>query len=312
MASVVTITFNPCIDKSTSIDALLPEKKLRCRAPGFEPGGGGLNVARAIKRLGGESLAIFPAGGYSGKFLEKLVAEEGLSAKVVDIKNHTRENLIVLDHSSNQQYRFGMPGPELYEDEWKKCLQLLEEEKDVEYIIASGSLARGVPVNIYAQIALIAKQKKARLVVDTSGDALKEAVAEGVYLVKPNLAELSSLVGKAEVHAELVDDLARKIINGGGCEIVVVSLGAGGAMLVSKDQVIQMIPPVVKRKSTVGAGDSMVAGLVLGLLQGRSLTESLRYGIACGTAATLNEGTELCHKEDVEKLVPLVRTILHK
>ena len=196
-----------------------------------------------------------------------------------------------------------MPGPELSTIQWKECLKLLEEQKQVEYIVASGSLARGIPVNIYGQIAEIAKQKNARLIVDTSGEALKEAVNIGVYMIKPNLAELSSLVGKQEIHAELVDDVAMQLIEQGKCEMMVVSLGQAGAMLISKKDAIQMIPPVVKRKSTVGAGDSMVAGFVLAISQGRSSADALRYGIACGTAATMNEGTGLCRKEDVEKII---------
>lgn len=309
MAKIVTITFNPCIDKSTVVDAIVPEKKLRCTPPNFEPGGGGLNVSRAIRKLGGESLAIFPTGGYSGKFLQKLVEQEDIDYKVVDIKSHTRENLIVLSNASNQQFRFGMPGPELQEDEWQKCLQLLEEQKSAEYIVASGSLARGVPTDIYGEIAAIAKRIDAKLIIDTSGDALKQALKEGVYLIKPNLAELSSLVGREEINAELVDEVATDIIEQGNCEAIVISLGSAGAMLVSKEHVIQMMPPVVRRRSTVGAGDSMVAGLVLYLSQGRSLPDALRYGIACGTAATMNEGTELCRKADVERLYPLVKTI---
>src|SRR5215218_6537420 len=172
MASIITITFNPCIDKSTTVNSIVPEKKLRCAPPKFEPGGGGLNVARAIKKLGGEALAIYPAGGHTGAFLKTLVAAEGLSVHVVSIKNNTRENLIVIDQSTNQQYRFGMPGPEIYEDEWRKCLTYLEQQTDVEFIVASGSLPPGVPAGIFAEMALLAKQKKARFVVDTFGEAL--------------------------------------------------------------------------------------------------------------------------------------------
>ena len=309
MAGIISITFNPCIDKNTSVDALIPEKKLRCGLPKFEPGGGGLNVARAMKKLGAEALAIYPAGGYSGKFLQKLVDLEGITSKVVEIKNHTRENLIVVDNSTNQQYRFGMPGPEIAEDEYKECLQLLDEENDVSFIVASGSLARGIPLDIYAQIASIARKKNAKLIIDTSGEALKQAANEGVYLIKPNLSELSFLAGKKEIHAEQVDDVAMQLIAKGNCQMIVVSLGPSGAMLITKEMVIQMMPPVVKRKSTVGAGDSMVAGIVLSLSLGKTPEETLRYGIACGTAATLNEGTELCRKVDVEKLLPLVQTV---
>ena len=308
MSRIVTITFNPVVDKSTTVSSLVPEKKLRCTAPKFEPGGGGLNVSRAIKKLGGDSMAIFPAGGYSGKFLQQLTAAEGVPFLAVEISSHTRENLIVLDTSNNQQYRFGMPGPELTEAEWTACLDRLDEQQDVAFIVASGSLAPGVPDDVHAQIASIARRKGAKLIVDTSGPALQHAVNEGLFMIKPNLHELSSLVGREEVVANEVDDVARELISKGQCELIIVSLGAAGAMAVTREEVFQMAPPVVKKKSTVGAGDSMVAGIVLSLSRGASVQEALRYGIACGTAATMNEGTELCRLEDVNRLYPHVRT----
>ena len=307
MSKIITVTFNPVIDKSTTISSLVPEKKLRCTAPRFEPGGGGINVARAIKKLGGEATAIYPAGGYTGKFLEILMEKEGVPSLIIETRNHTRENLIVLDTSTNQQYRFGMPGPELLEDEWKSCLQKIKELDDIEFIVASGSLNPGMPLDIYARIAVIAKEKNAKLIVDTSGEPLKHAANAGLYLIKPNLGELSSLVGKEEINAEMVDDVALELIEKGKCEIVVVSMGAAGAMLVSKNEVIHMVPPTVRKRSTVGAGDCMVAGIVLSLARGLNLKEALRYGIASGTAATMNPGTELAKLEDVEKLYKLIR-----
>jgi 6-phosphofructokinase 2 len=308
MGNIVTVTLNPCIDKSTTVGAMAPEKKLRCEAPVFEPGGGGINVARAIKKLGGEALAIYPSGGHSGIFLDQLLQEEGVPTKIIKTQSYTRENLIVLEKTTNNQYRFGMPGPALSEGEWKQCLQMIEEENNIDFIVASGSLPPGVPTNIYAQIAAIAKKKGAKLIVDTSGKALQDAVDEGIFLLKPNLAELSSLAGREEINAELVDDVAREIIDRGGCEVVVVSLGAAGAMLVSKNEIIQATPPAVKKRSTVGAGDSMVAGIVLSLSRGWELKDALRYGVATGTAATMNHGTELSQLKDVECLFPLVRT----
>lgn len=308
MGRIITVTFNPVIDKSTTIAALIPDKKLRCTPPRFEPGGGGVNVARAIRKLGGEALAIYLAGGYTGVFLNELLKREGVPSRPIEISGHTRENLIVLDASTNQQYRFGMPGPLVAEAEWKACLQALEDEKDLSYIVASGSLSAGVPTDIFARIAGIARKKNAKLIVDTSGDALKKAAQEGVYLLKPNLAELSSLVGKDEIHAEMVDDVARQIIDKGQCEVVITSLGPAGALLVSKDEVITISPPVVKKKSTVGAGDSMVAGIVLSLSKGWDVKQAVKYGVAAGTAATMNPGTELCHLDDVEKLFRLIRS----
>lgn len=307
MARIITITFNPVIDKSTTIPALIPDKKLRCTSPKFEPGGGGINVARAIKKLGGEATAIYLAGGYTGVFLNELLKREGVLTRPIEINRHTRENLIVLDCSTNQQYRFGMPGPEIEEREWQACLQALEEQPDVEFIVASGSLPKGVPIDIYARIASIAKAKGAKLVVDTSGEALQKAAQEGVYLLKPNLSELSSLVGKDEIHAELVDEVAKEIIERGECEVVITSLGPAGALLVTKEEVMTITTPVVKRQSTVGAGDSMVAGIVLCLSRGWDIKEAAKYGVAAGTAATMNPGTELCHRDDVEKLYDLIR-----
>ena len=309
MGKIVTVTINPCIDKSTVVKAIAPEKKLRCEQPKYEPGGGGINVARAIKKLGGNATAIYPSGGYSGRFLNDLLQREGVPVKIVEVQGHTRENLIVLDASTNAQYRFGMPGAPLAEEEWKACLKAVEEEEDVSFIVASGSLSPGVPTNIFAQIASIAKRKEARLVVDTSGEALKGAVSQGVFLLKPNLAELSSLAGREEINAELGDDVAKEIIGRGQCEVVVVSLGPAGAMLVSQTEIIQATPPAVKKRSTVGAGDSMVAGIVWSLSRGWDLKDALRYGVATGTAATMNNGTELSKLEDVECLYPLVRTV---
>ena len=301
MSKILTVTFNPCIDKSTSVAALAPEKKLRCSRPAFEPGGGGINVARAIKKLGGEATAIYPAGGYSGKFLKVLLDEENVESLVVETASHTRENMIVLDIAANLQYRFGMPGQELSQDEWQKCLQLIEET-DSEFIVASGGLPPGVPADIFVTIANIARNKKSKLIVDTSGEALQYALHEHVYLIKPNLGELSKLAGVEELGINDIGNAARKLINETGCKIIVVSMGSSGAMLITKEEIYKVAAPPVKRKSTVGAGDSMVAGIVLSLSNGKDLREAINYGVACGTAATINPGTELCKFNDVKKI----------
>ena len=307
MPSIITITFSPCIDKSTSVSALIPEKKLICATPKQEPGGGGVNIARAIKKLGGEATAIFPSGGYTGKYFNHLLKNENIDAVIIETGNETRENIIVMDEANNNQYRFGMPGTELTESEWKKCLHAVEAIKDAEFIIASGSLPPGVPVNIYAALAKIAKTKKAKFIVDTSGESLKHAVEEGVYMLKPNLGELSLLAGKKEIKPDEVKNIARSIIANGKCEVMVVSMGAVGAMLVTDEIAEIYTPPAVERKSTVGAGDSMVAGIVFYLSLGKSLSQAVQYGVACGTAATLNAGTELCNKKDVDRLYELIQ-----
>jgi 6-phosphofructokinase 2 len=301
MSNIVTITFNPCIDKSTTVAALAPEKKLACSKPTFEPGGGGINVARAIKKLGEDATAIYPAGGYSGKFLQLLLEKEKVKSLVVETARHTRENMIVLDLSSNQQYRFGMPGQPLAQNEWEKCLELLEEN-NAEYIVASGSLSPGVPAEVFEMIGRIADKKNRKLIIDTSGDALKSALNANAYLIKPNLGELSKLAGVEELGFNDISSAARKLIKESGCKVFLVSMGSSGAMLITKDESYMVTAPPVKRQSTVGAGDSMVAGVVVSLSKGKSLKEAIHYGVACGTAATINPGTELCKAEDVKKL----------
>ncbi|MEO6453024.1 MAG: 1-phosphofructokinase family hexose kinase [Ginsengibacter sp.] len=301
MSSIITITFNPCIDKSTTIAALAPEKKLICSKPTFEPGGGGINVARAIKKLGSEATAIYPAGGYSGKFLQLLLEKENVKSLVVETAKHTRENMIVLDLSSNQQFRFGMPGQALSTDECDKCLQLLEENES-EYIIASGSLPPGVSPDVFEMIGKIAEKQNRKLIIDTSGDALKSALHAHAYLIKPNLGELSKLAGVEELGYNDISKAARKLINETGCKIFLVSMGSSGAMLITKDESYMVSAPPVKRQSTVGAGDSMVAGVVVSLSKGKNLKEAIHYGVACGTAATINPGTELCKIKDVNRI----------
>lgn len=306
MTEILTITFNPCIDKSTSVEILKPEKKLRCAAPVFEPGGDGINVARGVKKLGGEALTIYSCGGYSGKFLNVLLERENISAITIETRQHTRENMIVLDNATNQQYRFGMPGPQIFEDEYEKCLETIGRNYS-SYIVASGSLPPGVPEDIFARISKIAKEQNRKLIVDSSGEALRLAIAEGVYLIKPNLGELSRLVGKDELETNEIEPAAKDLILRGNCEIVVVSMGALGAMLFTNNNTYKVEAPIVKRKTTVGAGDSMVAGIVYYISQKKNLEEALQYGVACGTAATLNTGTSLCKKEDVERLFTQVK-----
>ena len=172
----------------------------------------------------------------------------------------------------------------------------------MEYIVASGSLPGGVPDDFFARLAAVSKKMNAKLIADTSGEPLRQAMKEGVFMIKPNLGELSNLQGVEELHEADAVKAAKDIINKGGCEVMVISMGAFGAMLVTKDTVLSCPSPTVRKRSTVGAGDSMVAGMVLALSKGRSWPEVLQYGIATGTATTMNPGTELCKKEDVEKL----------
>ncbi|MEJ7694105.1 1-phosphofructokinase family hexose kinase [Daejeonella sp.] len=303
MTKIITLTLSPTIDKSTFVDQLIPEKKLSCEPPKFEAGGGGINVSKALKKLGTDSLALFPAGGMPGKLLQSLLEKENVDYHAIETRDPTRENFIVVESSTNQQFRFGMPGTLLYPNEETLILKKLKQlAAGSEYIVASGSVPPGIKADIFARVARVAKKAGARFIVDTSGEALNEAVDEGVFLVKPNLGELSNLHGKGVLSNESADDAARDLIEKAKCEVVVVSMGAQGAYLVTRDQTMHVQAPVVKKLSTVGAGDSMVAGMVHALSQGKTMAEAVQMGVACGTAATMNAGTELFKKADAEKL----------
>lgn len=304
---ILTLTVSPAIDKSTKFAGLVAEQKIRCEIPHFDAGGGGINVSKAITRLGGKSLAIFTVGGASGELLQDLVKKEGIDYQTIKTESWTRENFIAVDTLTNAQYRFGMPGPAITAKESKEILKSIEEAKP-DFLVASGSLSPGLGDDFYEKVAAISRKIGSKLIIDTSGAPLEKAIDEGVYLLKPNVGELAKLVKKESLEINEVDDAAREIIGQGKCEVVVVSLGPQGAVLVTKDICEHIPAPPVQKKSTVGAGDSMVGGMVWALSEGKDLSEMLRWGVACGSAATMNEGTQLFTKQDAHKLFKWLNT----
>lgn len=303
MKTIVALTLNPAIDKNSSVEHVMPERKLYCKPPRFEPGGGGVNVSRAIKKLGGESILLYTAGGITGRRLQDLLDEEGLNHQRVPLEGLTRESLVILEESTGQQFRFGMPGPELSRQEWERCLDELSAFRPTpDYLVASGSLPPGVPTDFYARVACIGKDKGTKVIIDASGEVLERALQEGVYLIKPNIREFRELVGKDMKDEAQIREEAQTMVKDGRCEVLVISLGAAGALMVSEEVTEHILPPTVPIVSKVGAGDSMVAGMVLSLARGNPLRESALFGVAAGTAAVMTPGTELCRRKDVERL----------
>ncbi|WP_348799132.1 1-phosphofructokinase family hexose kinase [Flavobacterium adhaerens] len=298
---IITLTVNPAIDKSTRFKGLVAEQKIRCEEPRYDAGGGGINVSKAITRLGGTSYAIFTSGGPTGKLLEELINKETIPFHAIPIKTWTRESFVAVDTNTNSQYRFGFTGGEIDTNEVQSVLDVVTNSKS-KFLVASGSLNEGLSSDFYQKIAKIAKQTGAKLIVDTSGEALEKVLEIGAYLIKPNVGELAKLIGVERLEMEEVNEAAKQIIAKGGAEIVVVSLGPQGAVLVTKDFYEFVPAPNVVKKSTVGAGDSMVGGMVWALSQNKSLKEVIRWGVACGSAATMNEGTQLFKGSDAQRL----------
>ncbi len=308
MPPIVTLTMNPALDENSSVEYVFSDAKLRCRAPSLEPGGGGVNVARAVARLGGEALAVYAAGGPSGDLLKQLLDQEGVPQLPIPIGGWTRRNVNVREDATGRQYRFVFPGPSLAEGEWRSCLDTLKAVRPGSgFLVASGSLPPGVPVDFYARVAGIARELETRFVLDASGEPLRLAVQEGVFLVKPSLREFQQLTGRDARTESALAEAARHLIAKGRCEAVVLSLGGGGALWVSAAQEERLMAPAVPVVSTVGAGDAMVAGIVLSLSRGRPLHEAVRFGVAAGAAAVMNAGTQLCRREDAERLFEQMR-----
>ena len=301
--TVVTLTINPALDRNTRVERVNPNEKLRCQAPEREPGGGGINVSRAIRRLGGESLAIYPCGGPIGEVFKTLLDEEGVEQQPIGIADTTRENVTVFEESANQHYIFIMPGPELREAEWQGVLDALERlDPTPDYVVASGSCPPGVPEDFYRRVAELSQSQGSRLIVDTSGEPLSLAAEAGVYLLKPNMRELGQLAGQEIESEEHQIEAAKGLLESGQAEVVVVSMGAGGALLVTDELGEHLRTPTVPIRSRLGAGDSMVAGIVLGLARGERVLEATRFGIAAGASAVMTPRTELCRREDTERL----------
>jgi 6-phosphofructokinase 2 len=301
--SIVTLTMNPAIDKSSEVDRVVAERKLRCEPPGFEPGGGGINVARALKRLGSDALALYPAGGPPGELFGRLLSDDGLTHRPIEIDGWTRENLAVYETSTGQQFRFGMPGPRLVKSEWERCLEAVGGlDPPPGYLVASGSLPPGVPPDFYARLAKVRAGSDTRLVVDTSGEALKLSISAGVFMIKPNLRELEAIAGGDIQDESHLEEVVRDLIGRECCRYVVVSLGSAGVLAAGGDEWRRVRAPTVRIRSKVGAGDSSVAGIVHGLEKGMVFMDAVRYGVAAGAAAVMTPGSELCRREDVEEL----------
>lgn len=303
MNRIVTLTLNPAVDKSTDIPQVVANRKLRCSEPRYEPGGGGINVSRAIRRLGGRSMAIYPAGGPEGDLLGKLLEGEGINYKAIRINGRTRQNLMVLEQSTGRQFRFGMPGARLSEDEFQRCIDTVFSLSPApEFVVISGSSPPGVPADRYEDIARQARERGLKIIADMSGDALRAIASAGVFFLKVNMRELKELVGKELADESEQEKAALRITEQSSNHALTVSLGAAGAILVHKGRIHRLRAPTVSIRSKVGAGDSMVAGIIHMLVQGGSLLEAVRFGVAAGAAAVMTEGTELCRREDTEML----------
>ena len=310
MNDILTVTMNPAVDLVTRTERVAPTHKLRCGALQHHPGGGGVNVARVAHRLGCDCTALYPAGGFVGGLLQRLLNEEGIASICVEIAGATRESFSVGEDLTGQEYRFVLPGPELSPHEWQECLDRIAALDGLpRYLVASGSLPPGVPIDFYARLIRMLGPKGVKVVLDASGPALAAALEQGVYLVKPSLRELRELVHQPLPTESEWCRAAEQLIEQGKAQVVVLSLGEGGAWLFTPDGASFAPPLPIKVRSAIGAGDSFVGGMVWALTQGHDLKQAFRYGVAAASAALLSEGTGLCHPDDVQRYYDAVTLV---
>lgn len=303
MPEIVTITLNPAVDVATSIERVVDTRKLRCSPARRDPGGGGINVARVIQRLGGDCSAIYLAGGATGQMLRELLDAEAFVGVGIEIAGETRENFSVLEQRTGLEYRFVLPGPTLSALDWQRCLDEFNGlEVPPRYLVMSGSLPPGAATSTYAQLARLASARGTRVVVDTSGPALAEALDAGVWIVKPSLSELQDLTGRPLLEEAECIAAAQDIARSGRARIVAVTLGERGALLVTAERCLRAAGLSVKVCSSIGAGDSFVAALIWALNRGVDIDEAFRYGMAAASATLLGAGTTLCERGEVERL----------
>lgn len=301
---ILTLTLNPALDMSTSVAQVLPNQKLRCTEPALDPGGGGLNVSRAIANLGGDSLALVALGGITGERLAALIRDANVPFLALSGPGETRQSLTVTE-DSGQQFRFMLPGPIWQEQDLDRLFRLLRSAAQPNGIaVISGSQPPGVPLDFPARLA--AALPAMQVVLDSSGPALSRAVTHpipGLTLLRMDDQEADALAGHPLKTQTETADFAMDLVARSVAETVIIARGAEGSILANATQRLFVKAAEVPVKSKVGAGDSFVAGYVLALARGQDRSSALQTGSAAASAAVMTEATQLCLRTDVEALL---------
>ncbi|RCL01891.1 MAG: 6-phosphofructokinase 2 [Candidatus Tokpelaia sp. JSC188] len=302
MQHTVTLTFNPTVDAASEADVVHPTHKIRTMEESFHPGGGGINVARVIKRLGSNVTAVYARGGIIGTVLDHLLEKHEIDRRVITISGNTRINNVIHENSTGLEYRFIAKGPIFSDDEWQSCVKICED-LEWNWLVVSGSLPSGVPVKVYDYLIKLAHERKASVVIDTSGTALRHVMAHGgATLIKPSQGEFEASTQRSYTSFIEIADMAQALVKRGVSKIVAVTLGHHGAILATKKQKLYLPAQPVKVFSASGAGDSFIGGMVHALANNNSVGDAFKLGMACGSAAVMEKGTDLCLPHHIKQL----------
>ncbi|WP_084861054.1 1-phosphofructokinase family hexose kinase [Salibaculum halophilum] len=307
MHDILTVTLNPAFDLSTSVAQMEANAKMRCAPPETDPGGGGLNVARAIHQLGGASRAFVALGGDTGTALEHLLRDTGLDIVVHAAPGDTRQSLAVTDLSTNDQFRFMLPGPDWTGADIRRVRDAIRDSATRDgFIVLSGSGPHGASPDLYARICHDVRETGARVVLDTSGPALAHLAAgqdTPPFLLRMDSHEAETLARRPLRSRADSAAFAERLVRQGAAQLVIVARGADGSVLSDGTRQLRVNAANIAVRSRVGAGDSFVGGFVMALAQDHPVDEAFRRGSAAASAACMTEGTQLCLPQDFEALL---------
>ena len=304
---IASITVNPSLDVVITVHGLMVDETNRWTNLHLYAGGKGVDVSRAVHEMGGRTIAFGFIGGPAGRQLEILLDEEGVPYMFTPIKQETRTNFIINDTKVSTQTRIDAPGPRISKREFERFhRRMVDIHPKPSLIVTGGSIPPSLPVDLYYDIITEVSEHGLRCILDAEGQWLKEGLKSKPYLVKPNVREAEMLLKKELPSEESVVEAALELLEA-DIEIAVISTGKSGLIAATKKRIVKAVPPQVRVRSAVGAGDCAVAGLALKLERSEPLIEACRLAVAMGTAAVLTPGTELCHRADVERMLPQVQ-----
>ena len=299
---IATLTVNPAVDVAAQADAVRPGHKIRTFGERFDPGGGGINVAHVVHELGGRALAIVATGGVTGRYVEAMLGQSGVPTVSVPIAGATRISFTVLDRKQGGEYRFVPQGPRLEPAECAAILQAIDR-LEADWLVISGSLPPGVASDFYAEVAHTAAARGIRVALDTSGPPLKASLGRNISILKPSLSEFEAIVGREARDDATRATLALELVRSGASAMIALTLGEAGAMVATAEGVRHAAAIPVSERTGVGAGDSFLAGLVLGLARGWPTDKALGLAMATAAVAVSHSGTASVCRAEVEALL---------
>lgn len=302
MPDIVTLTMNPAVDTYLSGETFRTSK-IRCKVTGAGPGGGGVNVARVIRKLGGVATAALTVGGGNGERLLGMLDERDVPHCDIRTEGETRETYVIFERESKRRYHILIEGPRVLEREWQKALELVEELVNPgTYLVLSGSLPPGVPDDFYGRAAAIGERCGCPVALDTSGAPLVAALREGVWLAKPNRNELETWAGRALPTFDDRREVVQQLISNGHASVVTATFGAEGSLVATATESWRVQAPPIEPKSEVGAGDSFLGAFILATTMGRPLPDATAYAVAAAGSALSRSGPGLSDKDDTQRL----------